>query len=174
MPTLRRRRILWMQITSFKLTVKPLRVAVIRTICFTALFPGRCCGVLDSWGSSLIFMGTVGWGWREVEGEMTADHLCTQICLHPSCDAIRGESDMGENLALPASSCCTAWSVLRCKMCPSINVHKKQHGGQGDLKTSQVRFVWICLSPKLILSGAVPDTQDNAHIHPQPLDWAAC
>lgn len=97
MPTLRRRRILWMQITSFKLTVKPLRVAVIRIICFTALFPGRCCGVLDSWGSSLISMGTVGWGWREAEGEMTADHLCTQICLHPSRDAIRGESDMGEN-----------------------------------------------------------------------------
>lgn len=54
-----------MQMTSLKLTAKPIREAVIRLICFTALLAGRCCGVLDSWDSSLISVGTVGWG---VEG----------------------------------------------------------------------------------------------------------
>lgn len=174
MPALRRRIILWMQITSLKLAVKPLRVAVIRLICFTALFCGICWGVLDSWSSSLISVGTVRWG-VEAGGEMTAGHLCTQICLHLSLDAIRGEFDMGGNSWLcqptPAVQPDLYWDI---KCVQALMCLKSSVGDKGAFKRSRVCFVWICLSPKLALSGAVPDTQDNAHVHCQSLDWDAC
>lgn len=147
MPALWRRRILWMQITSLRLAVKLLRVAVIRLICFTALFHGRCCGVLDSWGSSLISLGTVGWGgvWREGKGEMTAGHLCTQIYLHCNLDAIRVESDMCDNSRLcqptPAVQPDLYWDV---KCAQALMCIKSSMGDKGAFKRSQMCFVCIC------------------------------
>lgn len=43
-----------------KLTLIPLGVALTSTVCFTAVFPGRCCGLLDSWSCSLIAVGEGG------------------------------------------------------------------------------------------------------------------
>lgn len=136
-----------MQITSLKLAVKLLRVAVIRLIRFTALFHGRCCGVLDSWGSSLISLGTVGWGgvWREGKGEMTAGHLCTQIYLHCNLDAIRVESDMCDNSWLcqptPAVQPDLYWDV---KCAQALMCIKNSMGDKGAFKRSQMCFVCIC------------------------------
>lgn len=121
-----------------KLTLIPLRVAVINTVCFTAVFPGRRCGLLDSWACSLIAVGEGGVRAEEEREKKrgkgdSMSPLQTCLLISQPWYHSRWVWHGWSPLALPANSCCPAWPVPRCKMCSSINAPKKLHEGWGGL-----------------------------------------